>query len=140
MNKNKSFYVIAISMLMLAITACTQGEQKEKDQQSRKLDDAQIENIVQRSYQYVAMYNVTHKFALNPGSGALFMDGFNKPVAATELADHNVKSIARPNSDTLYQGAVLDLRHEPMIIKYPVIDSKFVVLQTSGYDHYTGVP
>jgi hypothetical protein len=35
---------------------------------------------------------------------------------------------------------VLDLRHDPVIIKYPVIDSKFVSLETSGYDHYVGIP
>jgi hypothetical protein len=70
----------------------------------------------------------------------MFMDGFNKPVALTALTDHNVKSIARPNNDTLYQGAVLDLRHDPVIIEFPAIDSKFVCLETSGYDHYAGVP
>jgi hypothetical protein len=58
----------------------------------------------------------------------------------TTLADHTVKSIARPNNDTLYQGAVLDLCHDPVIIKYPAIDSKFVSLETSGYDHYCGIP
>ena len=70
-----------------------------------------VENIVRRSYQYVAMFNVNQKFALDPDSGGMFMSGFNKPVAMTVLADATVKSIARPNNDTLYQGAVLDLRH-----------------------------
>ena len=104
------------------------------------LSREQVENIVRRSYQYVAMYNVNQKFALDPGSGGMFMDGFNKPKAMTKLVDHTVKSIARPNNDTLYQGAVLDLRHDPVIIKFPAIDSKFVSLETSGYDHYVGIP
>ena len=104
------------------------------------LTDAQVENIVRRSYQYVAMYNVIQKFALEPASGGMFMDGFNKSVAMTELADHNMTSIARPNNDTLYQGAILDLRLDPVIIEFPAIDSKYVVLETSGYDHYVGVP
>jgi hypothetical protein len=86
------------------------------------------------------MFNVNQKFPLDPVSGDLFMDGFNNPVAATALADHNMKSIARPNNDTLYQGAVLDLRNDPVIIKFPVIDSKYVALQTSSYAHYTAVP
>ncbi|MCZ6810259.1 MAG: DUF1214 domain-containing protein [Proteobacteria bacterium] len=105
-----------------------------------KLSDQEVENLVRRSYQYVAMFNVIQKFALDPASGALFMAGFNSPKAATALADHTVKSIARPNNDTLYQGAVLDLRHDPIIVEYPAIDSKFAVLQTSGYAHYNGVP
>lgn len=104
------------------------------------LSREQVENIVRRSYQYVAMFNVNQKFALDPASGGMFMGGFNKPVAMTVLADATVKSIARPNNDTLYQGAVLDLRHDPVIIKFPAIDSKFVSLETSGYDHYVAIP
>jgi alkyl sulfatase BDS1-like metallo-beta-lactamase superfamily hydrolase len=104
------------------------------------LSREQIENVVRRSYQYVAMYNVIQKFALDPASGGMFMDGFNRPVALTVLADHTMKSIARPNNDTLYQGAVLDLRHDPVIIEFPAIDSKYVCLETSGYAHYVGVP
>ena len=100
----------------------------------------QVENIVRLSYQYVAMFNVIQKFALDPASGGMYMGGFNKPVAMTVLADATVRSIARPNNDTLYQGAVLDLRRDPVIIKFPVIDSKFVSLETSGYDHYVGIP
>ena len=109
-------------------------------QKTIKLSDEQVENIVRRSYQYVAMYNVIQKFALDPGSGGMFMDGFNKSVAMTALADHTMTSIARPNNDTLYQGAILDLRLDPVIIEFPAIDSKYVVLETSGYDHYVGVP
>jgi hypothetical protein len=107
---------------------------------SASLSREQVENIVRRSYQYVAMYNVNQKFALDPASGGMYMGGFNKPVAMTLLVDHTVKSIARPNNDTLYQGAVLDLRHDAVIIKFPAIDSKFVSLETSGYDHYVGIP
>jgi hypothetical protein len=104
-----------------------------------ELSDEQVENIVRRSYQYVAMYNVIQKFALEPG-GALGMSGFNISAANTALADHTMRTIARPNNDTLYQGAILDLRLDPVIIEFPAIDSKFVALQTSGYDHYTAVP
>ena len=85
------------------------------------------------------MFNVIQKFALDTTS-SFFAGGFNKPRAFTALLDHNFKSIARPNNDTFYQGVILDLRLDPVIIKYPVIDSKFVALETSGYDHYVGVP
>ena len=107
---------------------------------SVELSNAQVENIVRCSYQYVALFNVIQKFALEPASGEMFMDGFNRPKASTALADHTMTSISRPNNDTLYQGAVLDLRHDPVIVEFPAIDSKFIVLETSGYDHYTGVP
>jgi hypothetical protein len=104
------------------------------------LSREQVENIVRRSYQYAAMFNVIQKFALDPSSGGTFMHGFNIPVANTVLLDASARSIARPNNDTLYQGAVLDLRHDPVIIKFPAIDSIFVALETSGYDHYVEIP
>jgi hypothetical protein len=57
--------------------------------------DADIENLVKRSYQYVAMYNVNNKFALKQG-------GWNTVDADTQLKDHTMREIARPNNDTLY--------------------------------------
>jgi len=98
------------------------------------LSDQQVENIVRRSYQYVAMFNVIQKMV------ATTTRNFNKPLAKTELLDHTVKSIARPNNDTLYQMVALDLRNEPMIVEYPAIDSKFVALETSSYAHYCDMP
>lgn len=135
------------SILFLALVAgCEKNEPAqttsvESDKVAAiELTDEQVKNIVRRSYQYVAMFNVIQKFALDSSAGGLFLDGFNNPVAETTLADHNVKSIARPNNDTFYQGVVLDLRNDPVIIEYPAIDSKYVVLETSGYAHYVGAP
>ena len=131
---------IVIMVLVICSAAVAQAEKRAPTERTIELSAEQVENLVRRSYQYVAMFNVIQKFALDPASGQLFTDGFNKSVAATTLADHNMRSIARPNNDTLYQGAVLDLCLDPVIIEFPVIDSKYVVLETSGYDHYVGVP
>ncbi len=113
--KGITVWVIILFMTLVFSTTATA-------QKAIELSDEQVENIVRRSYQYVAMFNVIQKFALDPASGGLFTDGFNKPKASTALVDHNMKSIARPNNDTLYQGAVLDLRLDPIIIEFPAID------------------
>jgi len=97
------------------------------------LSDAQTENIVRRSYQYVAMYNVNNKFALKQG-------GWNLCDADTKLKDHTMREIARPNNDTLYIGCMLDLRNDPVIVEMPAFDSKYVSLMVTGYDHYVNVP
>jgi hypothetical protein len=132
---------VLIITCLAALTLLAGCEKKEENRSAGvALTDAQVENIVRRSYQYVAMYNVIQKFALDPVSDRMFTDGFNKPKASTALTDHNITSIARPNNDTLYQIAILDLRLDPVIIEFPAIDSKYVVLETSGYDHYAGVP
>ena len=98
-----------------------------------ELTDEDLDNLVKRSYQYVAMYNVNNKSALKQG-------GWNRVEADTELKDHTMKDIARPNNDTLYISAVLDLRKDPVILEIPVIDSDYVSLMVTAYDHYVNVP
>jgi hypothetical protein len=97
------------------------------------LTDAEIDNLVRRSYQYVAMYNVNNKFALKQG-------GWNTVDADTLLKDHTMREIARPNNDTLYISALIDLRHDPVILEMPAFDSDYVSLMVTGYDHYVNVP
>ena len=97
------------------------------------LTDAEIENLVRRSYQYVAMYNVNNKFAIKHG-------GWNTIDADTELKDHTMREIARPNNDTLYISALIDLRKDPVILEMPAFDSDYVSLMVTGYDHYVNVP
>ena len=97
------------------------------------LSDAQVEDIVRRSYQYVAMYTVNNKFALKQG-------GWNTCDADTELKDHTMQEIARPNNDTLYIICMLDLREDPVILEMPAFDSRYVSLMVTAYDHYVNVP
>ncbi len=104
----------------------------------KKLSDAQVKNIVEHSYQYVAMYNVINKFAMDPRTPG--MSGWNTCNANTALADHTMQAIARPNNDSLYIGCMLDLRKDPVILDMPAFDSQYVSLMTSAYDHYVGVP
>jgi len=104
-----------------------------------ELSDEQVENIVRRSYPYVALYNVNNKFALDTSS-PMNTGGWNKTFANTTLADHTLQSIARPNNDTLYLGAMIDVRQEPMILEFPSFDSKYVSLMVTAYDHYVNIP
>ena len=64
----------------------------------------------------------------------------NEVLANTTLADHTLQSIARPNNDTLYLGAMIDVRQEPMILELPSFDSTYVSLMVTAYDHYVNVP
>jgi len=118
----KIFAVLLTASLILA-TAVPAAE----------LTDKEIENIVRRSYQYVAMYNVNNKFAIK-------QDGWNTIVADTRLKDHTMREIARPNNDTLYITCMLDLRKDPVILEMPAIDSKYVSLMITAYDHYVNIP
>ena len=129
----KNFKLIVIGVLSVILVACNTTAKK------TDFSDKEIENIVKRSYQYVAMYNVINNFAMQE-SNPLSTHGWNKTFKNTKLADHTVKAIARPNNDTYYILSLLDLRDDAVVISYPAFESKYVSLETSAYDHYVEIP
>jgi len=104
-----------------------------------ELSDAELTNVIKHSYAYVAMYNTLSGFALNE-KNPFSTYGWNKTFKPTGPTDHTVTAIAGPNNDTLYVISALDLRKEPVVIRYPAFESKFVSLETSTYDHYCDIP
>jgi hypothetical protein len=132
MLEMKSFIkLLFICSVLFSITSCSQ-------QSDGKLTDEQIEELVKRSYQYVAMYNVNQKLAL--AEEGMTTRGYNKGLRNTDLLDHTAQFIARPNNDVLYQLAMLDLRNDAVVFEFPAFESKYVSLMTSGYDHYVDIP
>ncbi len=103
------------------------------------LTSAEMENLVRRSYQYVALFNTLNNFAVND-KNPFAAGGWNKTHYPQGLMDASVRAIPRPNNDTLYVMSLLDLRKDPVVIQYPVFDSKFVSLETSAFDHYCEIP
>jgi len=128
----------AIPALALAFLATTGCDSKSTGGESTTLTDEQIEDLVRRSYQYVAMYNVNQKVAFD--EGGMSTGGYNKGLKNTELFDHTVDFIARPNNDSIYQAAMLDLTKDAIVFEFPAFDSKYVSLLTSAYDHYVEIP
>lgn len=104
-----------------------------------ELSDKDVENIVRRSYQYVAMYNTNNNFAMQKGN-PFSTGGWNRMYVPTGLTDHTLTAIPRPNNDTLYLISMLDMRDDAVVIQFPAFDSKFVSLETSAYDHYVDIP
>jgi hypothetical protein len=66
--------------------------------------------------------------------------GYNRVRANTRLADHTLRAIARPNNDTLYIGAMVDVTEEPVVMELPAFDSMYVSLMVTAYDHYVNIP
>jgi hypothetical protein len=130
MKTGPTFVTLALLAVMFGALGCTQPE---TSSDAAPLTDEAVENLVRRSYPYVAMYNVNNK-------GAMRYGGWNIVDVDTELKDHTLKLIARPNNDSLYITLMLDLRKEPVILDMPAFDSKYVSLMITGYDHYVNIP
>ncbi len=127
------------SVFPLVFAVCTLALASNVLAQTKQLSDEQMEELVRRSYQYVAMFNVNNKFALDVNA-PMNTGGWNRTMVNTALADHRLEAIARPNNDTLYAGAMIDVTKEPMVLRIPAFDSKYLSLMVTGYDHYVNVP
>lgn len=65
---------------------------------------------------------------------------FNIIANSSKLADSNSKDVVRPNNDTFYSAAWLDLRKEPVVITVPEITDRYysfqlVDLYTYNFDY-----
>jgi hypothetical protein len=97
-NNIKRIAVSLVSLFLAAGFTMPATAQKAID-----LSDEQVENIVRRSYPYVALYNVNHKIALDTNA-PINTGGWNKSIALTTLADHTLEALARPNK-ALQEGS-----------------------------------
>ncbi|MCL7986312.1 MAG: DUF1214 domain-containing protein [marine benthic group bacterium] len=97
------------------------------------LTDGEVDRLVRLAFPYVALYNVNNKSIATAG-------GLNTIIADTRLKDHTLQDIARPNNDTYYIGAVLDLRETAVVLDLPAFDSDYASLMVTAYDHYVNVP
>ena len=141
---------LASGLMLLTIFFGCQRQQKSGDEgepndaskpvsQTVKLTDTELENLVRRSYQYVALFNTINNFAVND-KNPFAAGAWNKTHYPEGLMDASVRAIPRPNNDTLYVISLLDLRKDAVVIEYPAFQSKFVSLETSALDHYCDIP
>jgi hypothetical protein len=134
----KNQKVLLAILIGLMVVSCSQTTNKlatiETDENGVAiLSNEQIEEIVKRSYQYVAMYNVNNK-------GSIQYGGWNVVDVDDEPKDHTLKLIARPNNDTYYITGMIDVRKDAVILDMPAFDSKYVSLMITAYDHYVNIP
>ena len=109
--------------------------EKEPSEKKKVLSYTQIRNIVMRSEQYVALYNLIIKLAKDEANAL----GWNKTKTFMP-PNSDFNAIPRFDHDSLIQLALLDLRKDPVIIHFPAFDARYVSLEISGFDHYCKVP
>lgn len=135
MKKINSIWIILLALLIASCNQTTKNQATiETDENGvAVLSDEQVEEIVKRSYQYVAMYNVNNK-------GSMQYGGWNVTDVDDEPKDDSFQVIARPNNDTYYITGMIDVRKDAVILDMPAFDSKYVSLMITGYDHYVNIP
>ena len=72
------------------------------------------------TFPILEQYKMLFAMALYPDSGA-YGAALNDISHSQELLGPDYTLIVRPNNDTLYSGAWLDLRAEPIVLSVPAI-------------------
>jgi hypothetical protein len=99
MNVHKLKILLAYLLVSFLLVSCGKGEVAQTtvaeqgkivESSMANLSEDKVRDIVRRSYQYVALYNIINKGALDTESLAS-TSGFNKVNVATALYDHNVR-------------------------------------------------
>ncbi len=114
----------ALVVLLAACVSCDSGS----DRQAASVvpadaTSADMENLVRRSYQYVALFNTLNNFVVND-KNPFATGGWNKTHYPTGLMDASVRAIPRPNNDSFYVLSMLDLRKDAVVIQYPAFSSR----------------
>jgi len=137
---NQRLWTAGAMVILLAVSvSCDSGTVEKTPTATVPSSSAGMENLVRRSYQYVALFNTLNNFAVNDRN-PFAAGGWNRTHYPKGLMDASVRAIPRPNNDTLYVLSTLDLRKDAVVIEYPAFDSKFVSLETSALDHYCEIP
>ncbi|MEE8606279.1 MAG: hypothetical protein V3S55_01640, partial [Nitrospiraceae bacterium] len=98
-----------VVVLLAASVSCDSGSDRKTSTATADLSQADMENLVRRSYQYVALFNTLNNFAVND-KNPFAAGGWNKTHYPEGLMDASIRAIPRPNNDTLYVLSLLDLR------------------------------
>ena len=91
------------------------------DQNWIALDTATVEELAERAYIYA------YPLVLLEATQAVMP--VNHLTHVSEFPDANFRLIVRPNADTLYSTAWLDLSNEPMLLHVPDSDGRFYLMQ-----------
>ena len=113
----KRFAALALCIIGLVLTGCT-------GPQSASITPEEVQAITEEAYVFsfpiLDSYKMLFAMALYPESGA-YEAPLNVLKNKSELLGPDYTLIVRPNNDTLYSIAWLDLRAEPMVLSVPAV-------------------
>jgi hypothetical protein len=73
-------------------------------------------------------------------TGIVTQSPFNQFTHAREFTPVDLKAVVRPNQDTLYSSAGLDLATEPLVLSVPATDRYFMIPLLSLWSDVFAVP
>ncbi|MBW1641583.1 MAG: DUF1254 domain-containing protein [Deltaproteobacteria bacterium] len=114
MNKTKKIVIAAGLLILVSVFTARQAIQVLKDGAQAYLF----------GYSLVLM-DATRQSITNSDDGRLPINHF---AHSQSFPDHNFRKVVRPNNDTLYSTAWIDLSGEPLVLSVPDTDGRYYVM------------
>ena len=130
---------------LLGIAALTFAQALTGPAQAQNLSDQEAYEIVRGAYVYaypLLLSDLTLRQQTNfaEPTGKLAQAPFNQFSHAKEFTPADWKVVVRPNVDTLYSPATLDLGPEPVVLSVPATDRYFVLPMMNLWTDMFAVP
>jgi hypothetical protein len=124
--------IIAVTAFLVASACAKDGSTPSSKSAKEAVAPEEASAIAEEAYIYafpmMENYRTMYVQAIDktaPGYGA----PFNELAHKTELLGPEFKDIVRPNNDTMYSFAWLDLRAQPIVISVPKIKDRYYSVQ-----------
>jgi Uncharacterized conserved protein len=126
----------AVVLLALSLFPCAFAQQ---------LSDDEAVSIAKDAYVYaypLVLDHLTMRQSQNfaEPTGIVTQSPFNQFTHAREFTPVTLRRVVRPNQDTLYSSAGLDLKAEPLVLSVPATDRFFLLPMLSMWSDVFSVP
>jgi hypothetical protein len=134
MKQQTSIMAIAAAF---AVLACARGEKAPSTKSPSGAGEPEVSAeeasaIAEQAYVYaypmMESYRTMYVQVIDTTAPS-HMGGFNELVHATELLGPEFRDVVRPNNDTLYSTAWLDVRAQPVVLTVPRIEGRYYSVQ-----------
>ncbi|MGN6647011.1 MAG: DUF1254 domain-containing protein [Cytophaga sp.] len=131
---------IILFLLPLILASCNQNKPAEHTADSISAQQKEKVKIVKEAFVYtlpLVIMDITRRQATNPDSSSKTYAPVNAFRHMSAFPDASFRNVVRPNADTYYSSAMLDLTEEPVVLSLPNTNGRYYMMPM--LDAYTNV-
>jgi len=120
-------------LTVLLLAACNQTPKTSSAEENSNLTNEQIIQTLREAYEFgfpLIVMHATQQVGTNVDK--VYTNGriaapINQLSSATQFPDDKFRDVVRPNNDTYYSSASLDLKSEPMVLQLPNTNGRYAL-------------